>query len=523
MSTFEGGNVPDQVQKFVAYLYRHVREGNVQDVSKMVNHSFHVISQTLFNGRPWPSADAVADLVDRDHVFLLLYQELTNRHLYARATKDLTLQQRADSWENYCQLFGIMLDRKVRIQLPTGWLWDMIDEFVYQFQNYQHFRGRSVGSGGKTEIDHMRLKECDAAGVWNAIEVLNQLQALVDKSDIASELQNPETLDAIYQTDGVLEGGSNVLRMLGYFALIGLLRVHTLLGDFESALKAVSPINFHVRHNLYVTKIAHCNIALHYYAGYCYFSMRAHIEAARAFNTILQFISRVKQQHKNSAVYEQILQKNEQMYHLLAITVAVCPAAQRVLDDNVYTTLREKHGQDISKMSRADMEIFEQLFNKGCPKFVTPYPPEYDNPHVNFNIKAFETQLHLFLQEIQQQARLPDLKQYLKLYSSIPLPKLANIMEIEVEELRTLLLCLKMKSFDVQWEEGKGNYSDLSAAVMNSTSDVDFHISRDGDVEMVEVKEKQVPRRNIDFLVRNIQRFEDIVTDLETPAPPTRA
>eukprot|EP01024_Parvocaulis_polyphysoides_P038759 TRINITY_DN34947_c0_g1_i1.p1 TRINITY_DN34947_c0_g1~~TRINITY_DN34947_c0_g1_i1.p1 ORF type:complete len:199 (+),score=56.12 TRINITY_DN34947_c0_g1_i1:75-599(+) len=174
-------------------------------------------------------------------------------------------------------------------------------------------------------------------------------------------------------------------------------------------------------------------------------------------------------------------------------------------------------------MTRADMEVFELLFSKGCPKFVTPYPPDYENPHVNFNTKAYETQLHLFLQEISEQAKLPDLKQYLKLYSSIPLQKLANIMEIEVEDLRTQLLCLKMKSFDLQWEDGSSVKADLGKAVLNSTSDVDFHISRDGEVEMVEVKEKQAPRRNIDFLVRHIQRFEDIVADLETPTPPPRA
>eukprot|EP01026_Neomeris_dumetosa_P061716 TRINITY_DN5827_c0_g1_i3.p1 TRINITY_DN5827_c0_g1~~TRINITY_DN5827_c0_g1_i3.p1 ORF type:complete len:543 (-),score=59.76 TRINITY_DN5827_c0_g1_i3:216-1787(-) len=519
---YEGSSiVPDQIQKFVTYLYRHIREGNVLEVSKMVNNTFHVLSQQHYNGRPWPSAALVGDLVEQDPVFLMLYKELTNRHLYARV-KDLSLQNRCDSWGNYCDLFGIFLDRKVIMQLPTIWLWDMIDEFVYQFQNYQHFRGRSVGSGGKTEGDHLRLKECDEAGIWNTLEVLNHLQALVDKSGIVSELLDSDKVELIYKDDGIVDGGSNVLRMLGYFALIGLLRVHTLLGDYESGLKAVSPINFHVKHNLYATKIAHCNIALHYYAGYCYFSMRAHLEAARAFNSFLQFISRVKQSYRNSAVYEQILLKNEQMYHLLAITVAVCPATQRILDDNVHTALREKHGQDITKMTRSDLEVFESLFSKGCPKFVTPYPPEYDNPHVNFNIKAYETQLHLFLQEIQQQARLPDLKQYLKLYSSIPLKKLANIMEIGVEELRTLLLCLKLKSFAVQWEDSSNVRCELNQATLRSTSDVDFHITSDGQVEMVEVKEKQAPRRNIDFLVRHIQRFEDIVSDLETPMPPGR-
>lgn len=51
---------------------------------------------------------------------------------------------------------------------------------------------------------------------------------------------------------------------------------------------------------------------------------------------------RVKQYHQRSAQYEQILKKNEQMYALTAIVLALCPAAQREVDENVMNTLREK-------------------------------------------------------------------------------------------------------------------------------------------------------------------------------------
>ena len=51
---------------------------------------------------------------------------------------------------------------------------------------------------------------------------------------------------------------------------------------------------------------------------------------------------RVKQYHSRSAQYEQILKKNEQMYALTAITLALCPAAQRELDETVMNTLKDK-------------------------------------------------------------------------------------------------------------------------------------------------------------------------------------
>ena len=52
-------------------------------------------------------------------------------------------------------------------------------------------------------------------------------------------------------------------------------------------------------------------------------------------------VCRAKHQSRG-AVYEQILNKNEQMYALLAVVTALCPTANRNLDEAVANTLREK-------------------------------------------------------------------------------------------------------------------------------------------------------------------------------------
>ena len=33
-------------------------------------------------------------------------------------------------------------DEPVRLELPNQWLWDIIDEFIYQFQSFSQFRSR---------------------------------------------------------------------------------------------------------------------------------------------------------------------------------------------------------------------------------------------------------------------------------------------------------------------------------------------------------------------------------------------
>jgi translation initiation factor 3 subunit L len=75
-----------------------------------------------------------------------------------------------------------------------------------------------------------------------------------------------------------------------------------------------------------------------------------------------------------------MLKKNEQMYALLACTVALCPAVQKGLDEGVLVQLREKYADKLQRMARGDEAPFEELFSYGCPKFVSPAPPSYDNP-----------------------------------------------------------------------------------------------------------------------------------------------
>ncbi len=69
-------------------------------------------------------------------------------------------------------------------------------------------------------------------------------------------------MERFYKTEGY-DSGSNVLRMVGYFSLVGLLRVHTLVGDYHGALKALAVVHPFQRTNLYTPKIAGVLITQH--------------------------------------------------------------------------------------------------------------------------------------------------------------------------------------------------------------------------------------------------------------------
>ena len=118
------------------------------------------------------------------------------------------------------------------------------------------------------------------------------------------------------------------------------------------------------------------------------------------------------------------------------------------------------------------MAEFEACFTFSCPKFLSPVPPAYDA--VNFDsdnhhkveivqisrirlivIKLLQEplklQLKVFMEEVQQQLMLPTIRSYLKLYTTMPLDKMAGFMEMPVEEFRNHLLAFKHKMKNVVW------------------------------------------------------------------------
>lgn len=75
----------------------------------------------------------------------------------------------------------------------------------------------------------------------------------------------------------------------------------------------------------------------------------------------------------------------------------------------------------------------------GCVT-LTPAPP----PPLP---QAYVRQRGLFMAQVGNVARLPLLKQYLLLYSSISLPKLAGLLETDEGTLRMALACLKKANY----------------------------------------------------------------------------
>ncbi|RYP66459.1 hypothetical protein DL771_007788 [Monosporascus sp. 5C6A] len=379
------------------------------------------------------------------------------------------LDVKFQSYDNYCNLFHFILnsDGPVDLEPPSHyWAWDVIDEFIYQFNSFSSYRLRIARQARDNDEERQVLRE--NPNTWGCYSVLNVLYSLIQRSQITEQLAAMKRNEDSSAVAG--EYGSKTLyRMLGYFSIIGLLRVHCLLGDFSLALKTLDDIELNKKAMFARVMAAH--FTTYYYVGFSYMMMRRYADAIRMFSHILVYVSRTKNFQKN-AQYDSITKKNDQMYALIAICVAFHPTR---LDDTIHTALREKYGDQLLKLQRGGPEslpIFEELFKAACPKFISPVPPDFDNPEAN--VDPVDHHLSIFMDEVKTNMWSPTVKSYLRLYTTMDLKKLAGFLEVQPEELRSWLLVNKQRTKQLRWAD-----NGLLEGELVNVSDLDYALQGD--------------------------------------------
>ena len=335
-------SVPEPVRKYLTLFHQAIVNNSVLDISNAYESHWNRLTEKYYQRTEWPDADVIAPLVGDDQRFLTLYRELWYRHVYSRLSPDG--EDRFHSYDNYCDLFNYILnsDGPVPLELPVQWLWDIIDEFIYQYQSYSQWRNKVHN---KNENDLQLLQD---GGVWSSYSVLNVLYSLIQKSKIIEQLAAENEGKDPDEVAGEF-GSRSLYKVLGYFSIIGLLRVHVLLGDYTLALKMLDHINLQKKNGI-LNRVTACHVTAYYYVGFAYMMLRRYPDAIRAFSHILVFVMRLRQYHTRSYQYDIISKMADRMYALLAICCSLCPTR---LDENVQSTMREKYGEQFSKMTKA--------------------------------------------------------------------------------------------------------------------------------------------------------------------------
>ena len=159
------------------------------------------------------------------------------------------------------------------------------------------------------------------------------------------------------------------------------------------------------------------------------------------------------------------------------------------------------------KMQCGDLEAFKNFFIFGSPKFVSPCPPAADAVVKDYVKDPMEHQTEVFMAEVQQQQELPIIRSYLKLYTTLPLAKLAAFMDKDADDRKIAnllihLLCFKHKMKNIVWTKGSSGFE----GKFSSGSELDFYIDND----MIHIADTKVSHRYGDFFIRKIRKFEDL-------------
>jgi translation initiation factor 3 subunit L len=466
-------DIPDQVREFLKNLAKAVRTQAVVDIRMLYDTTFNQLTEQFFKidnspgslHRQWPTFGQVTPYFAGDPVASFLYKELYYRYMYQH--RDIPSNVRLESWENYMSFFQIVKDDTHRFDLPHSWLWDIMDEFIYQTQTNCHARSR--------DNDHSALRKNPA--VWNPIVVIETLEEFVDRSKVRAILAD---IQAGKASPSVLTdyGQHHVVRMLGYNAMIMLLRVHTQLGDYYTALKTIEGSDLALtsdeRSGVY-NGVPACYMTLHYYAGFCCLMLRRFHDAFRLLSSSL----RCKNYHIMSYQQQIITSLIRQATIALSIVVTLCP---QKLDDAVRGSVKE-NSDELLQSGYTDEDVFKNMYKKACPKYITPvHEDTQESPFV-----LMEAHCRMLYREVQQQSWLPTLRSYLRLYEEISVKKVAALQPdatLTAQDITCHLLCWKHKSHQLVYSRTNSKRNPkatnaLSGEFRNCSGGVDFFVQND--------------------------------------------
>lgn len=108
--------------------------------------------------------------------------ELLRPLRHAARYADLAFFARAAHWS--CSAADVHLE----LDLPSQWIWDIVDEFIYQFQSFCQFASK-LRNKGDEDLEKLKANP----KVWKATEVLNYLNRLIEKSQILKYLERERT------------------------------------------------------------------------------------------------------------------------------------------------------------------------------------------------------------------------------------------------------------------------------------------------------------------------------------------
>jgi len=529
-----GDDMHATIRQFLEDLKTAVTEGNVATLDEMYSRDYAKLSDQIAKlklgmSNKWPDVKAAEVFLgtgEESANLLLLYKELYYRHLYSKVPNQLTASERVSGWEVYTQLFALISGGAEKQPLPLCWLWDMLDEFLYQYQQYQLWKAKTVTSVNikKTAADTITKQQKQqmqhAEKDWEVIQANPQV---FDKTTVEQMLAQ---LVAIGATPSVIErrkGGSSEevsqVGYMGYFAQVQLMRNSIVLGDFDAALATAQTLDFGCRDALYY-KSPSCHCSFFYHLGCCMLMKGRYSDATSIFGELLNFEKKVERFPPLHALYS--TSENKRLQEKMSTLLGVCHV---LAPDYYYTRVDEHvmHGavERTAKLRETNFgsgflaEVMS-LFHKSAPSFISQVSLEQLAAFADsetkldpaFAVENTKIQAAKFQADVEAQKVVPFLQSYLKMFTNLHVAKLAEMTKNGSEaELLAQLDQVQKRSYQTVLERGDG-VSGAKLLPGRSQLCTDIGCSIEGTNIVVTSKKQDV---NVeDYFVKSIKELQTI-------------
>jgi len=493
--------VPRALTDFIFDLYDSVTLSHItEEQRKFYNVDFRDLSSKYFATTPWPSPQTIATECNGDPLFLALYRELTHRHWHA--VSRINIRDRMEGWQVYRELFEEILQEEPNFFITPEWAFDILNEFVYQFQGFCQFRTSlhinaikygmikegeplsSVTQGSSSSNQNVidNINSINSADAWEVEQVFSYLHRLV-KIGTQQGQERPA-----YQ-------------YLGIFASVALSRLECLLGDYVGSLQALAPISESLVVKTdgpdetaveVIQSVFLARLIMAYHAGISFMMLRRYKDASRIWGDVCAFMQRGFKtgQLRKLPHSDQFSKMNDRMIALLAIVTSICPPSG-IVEESVLRTIREKHGSSLSKIDAGEGG-YDELFLG--PKFVTVSAEN-----------VFRAQMKQFTKEMAPQAECRKLRSYLKLYTSIAVSKIAKFNDQDEDALLSTLIAYKHRMLQLEAAEN----DPFGESTLKSALDIHFYFVED----TVRVDEAEKQRRFEKYFAAQIAQNSEILSD----------
>lgn len=398
--------------------------------------------------RPWPAPQAVKGLFKDQQV-----EQVYQLH-YARSHQNQWFKVVSRSWDFHGDAFKTFVSSEARVDLPNAWIWDVVDEFVYQLGQSRNFRRKT--DPAQQQQQQPQQPQPQVAG-WSVLESIARLEEVVEKSNIKALLEDVAK-GKVDHAAVIAPGEGHLRRVLGYSAMVGIVKVRVLLGDYHGALEAAEPLLLRAQGGLISVKIPPLHAALFFHVGFAFFMLRRYADSI----AMLQNVMNVRSQRK----YFDSLQGPVVRLIMMAGLLGDTPAP----DYSALVSERYKvQDDDQILLAQGDLDRYREVFFKCAPKFFSA--AEFTHPTNETGHETKELQVAVFLRTVSQQLDSLKLRGYLTTYSTLTTQKVASLLNRDsTQSVEAHLVCMKRNTRQRIRAEGKR----LSEGVVKRVSTVDF-------------------------------------------------